>query len=122
MDREEEEEEIFLEIQSNQKLVEITVEFIRLGEIDTMNEKYTAEICIEAEWSLSSGGDDDEDDELFNQAHQLVYDEHTEWNPKLFIENCLHKIEERITYRSRIENKKKFITETRYIKGYSNLL
>ncbi len=30
--------------------VQVIIEFSRIGEIDTMNEKYTAEFYIEAKW------------------------------------------------------------------------
>ena len=36
--------------QNSKKLVEIFVQFCRIGEIDTINEKYQAEVCIEAKW------------------------------------------------------------------------
>jgi hypothetical protein len=32
------------------QIVHVSVEFTRLGEIDTMNDKYNAEICIESKW------------------------------------------------------------------------
>ena len=54
-----------------QRVVQVTVEFIRLGEIDTMNEKYNAEICIESKWI--------EKDLIQN------YNPEQHWNPQLII-------------------------------------
>ena len=55
------------------KLVEVRIEFITLGEIDTMNEKFNAEVRIISRWY-----DDEDIDE---------YDKKKHWSPKLFIEN-----------------------------------
>ena len=57
---------------SEPKNVEITVCFLSFGEIDTMNEKYQAEILIEAKWTLFQECD----------SH---YDPKTDWNPKLYV-------------------------------------
>ena len=58
------------------KYVEISVCFLSFGEIDTMNEKYQAEILIESKWSLSK-----------TSPGQIssVYDPKEDWNPKLYV-------------------------------------
>ena len=68
-----------------QRVVQVTVEFIRLGEIDTMNEKYNAEICIESKWI--------EKDLIQN------YNPEQHWNPQLFIENALQEPKEKTKYK-----------------------
>ena len=66
--------------------VQVTIEFIRLGEIDTMNEKYNAEICIESKWV--------EKDNNFQN-----YNPEQHWNPQLFIENALQEPREKTKYK-----------------------
>jgi len=70
---------------SDKRLVEVTVEFIKLGEIDTMNEKYSAEIFIETKW--------------IEPEPVSFYDAERHWNPKLFIENALQEPKEKIKHR-----------------------
>ena len=85
------------------KLVEVSIEFLSLGEIDTMSERYEAEVRIRSRWY-----DDEEIDE---------YDKSRHWYPKLFIVNALPDVKEDIRYRvERLENKS-IITEIRIAKG-----
>ena len=70
---------------SNQRVVQVTVEFIKLGEIDTMNEKYSAEIFVESKWIES---------EFITE-----YNSDRHWNPQLFIENALQEPKEKIKHR-----------------------
>lgn len=84
------------------KYIRITFEFIRILEIDSINEKYTAEICIESEWY--------EDDEI------VEYSTDKNWNPKLFIENSL-SITEKIKYSVKKDIDKYVVTENRFIRG-----
>ena len=80
------------------------IEFINLGEIDTMNEKYSAEVRIKSRWY-----DDEEIEEFDKKKH---------WNPRLYIENALaDKYQEDISFNvSRIDGKS-IVTETRIAKG-----
>lgn len=57
------------------KTVLVAIEFCRIGEIDTMNEKYHAEIQIETRWIENDVIDE--------------YDAEKHWNPKLFIEKYI---------------------------------
>lgn len=66
------------------RIVHVSVEFIRLGEIDTMNDKYNAEICIESKW--------------IDKDHIQNYNPEQHWNPQLFIENTLIEPKEKIKY------------------------
>jgi len=66
------------------RTIQVYFEFIRIGEIDTMNEKYNAEICIESKWI--------EKDLIQN------YNPDQHWNPQLFIENTLQEPKEKIKY------------------------
>jgi hypothetical protein len=66
--------------------VQVTIEFLRIGEIDTMNEKYSAEIRIDAKW-------------LEKDTSIEKYNPEQHWNPKLFIENVLQISNEKVIYR-----------------------
>jgi hypothetical protein len=67
------------------RVVQITVEFIKLGEIDTMNEKYSAEILIESKW--------------LEPEFMTNYNPERHWNPQLYIENSLQDPKEKIKHR-----------------------
>ena len=87
------------------KYVEVYIRFLSFGEIDTMNEKYQAEILIESKWSL--------DGDLSS------YDPKIDWNPKLYVENALNDVKESISYQSFKVADELIIIESRYIKGIS---
>jgi hypothetical protein len=54
------------------KTVSIGIKIERIGEIDTMNEKFYAELTIEAKW----------------KENRIIswFNPESEWNPKLYIE------------------------------------
>jgi hypothetical protein len=85
------------------KLIEVRIEFLSFGEVDTMNEKFQAEVKVRSRWY------DDEDIE--------IYDKSIHWYPKLFIENALHDVKEEISYQVDKLNDKSIITEIRIAKG-----
>ena len=85
--------------------VEIVIEFVKIGEIDTMNEKYQAEFNIESKW-------------IENDNTIIKYDPNKHWNPQLYIENALQLTKEQINYE--IERKGDgtlWIIEKRNVKG-----
>ena len=67
------------------KIVQVAIEFVRIGEIDTLNEKYNAEIFIEAKW-------------IANEHIVGEYNPERHWNPLLYIENALLEPKEKIKY------------------------
>lgn len=83
--------------------VQVNVQFLRIGEIDTINEKYYAEISIESKWLESK---------LIQK-----YDPKTDWNPKLYIENALLEPKEEILYEIRKFYDMFIIKEIRLVKG-----
>ena len=85
------------------KLVEVSIEFLSIGEIDIMNEIYDAEVKIKSRWY-----DDEDIDE---------YDRDVHWYPKLFIVNAFPDIKEDIRYRVEKIQNKSIITEIRIAKG-----
>lgn len=84
--------------------VEIRVDFLRIGEIDTMTEKYTCEVMIESKWTETNTSIE-------------KYDASKHWNPKLYIQNALNEPKESNTYDIQAENNCLKITETKIIRG-----
>ena len=83
--------------------VEVFIKFIRIGEIDTMNEKYHSEIRVESKWV---------DDEII-----VEYDKAKHWNPLLYVENSFKELKEDVHYDLHIENGVTLVTEIRKFKA-----
>ena len=66
------------------RTVIVYFEFIQIGEIDTMNEKYNAKICIESKW--------------IETDYIESYNPEQHWNPQLNIENLLQEQKEEIKF------------------------
>jgi hypothetical protein len=66
------------------RIVHVKVDFIKLGEIDTMNENYHAEILIESKW--------------LETEDIIEYNSDVHWNPKFVIENVVQLQHEKIKY------------------------
>lgn len=87
------------------RLIWVRIEFVTIGEVDTMNEKFQAEVKIRSKW--------------YDQGDFTEYDKNKNWYPKLYIENALHDVKEEISYSvTRLEDDKCMITETRVAKGF----
>ena len=69
---------------AEKRTVEINFEFVRLGEINTMNEKFSAELRIESKW--------------FDKDFIQKYNPEQHWNPQLYIENVLQEPKEIVKY------------------------
>jgi hypothetical protein len=86
------------------RIIKCRIEFLQIGEVDTMNERYQAIVKIKAKWY---------EDEIITE-----YDKNKYWNPKLFIENALHeKFQEEITYSVKEEGSGTIVTQTMISKG-----
>ena len=87
------------------KIVSIGIQFDRFGEIDTMNEKYQADVKIVATW---------EDDQVIDK-----YIEGIHWNPELYVENLLTENRKTTKYMIERINEKNTtkIIQTQNIKG-----
>lgn len=92
-------------VEQEQRIVYVSTQFLRIGEIDTMNEKYYAEVSIEANW-------------LEKNFTRNYYDSKIDWNPKLYIENTLLEPKEEITYEVQRSKDSVKIKETRYVRGF----
>ena len=87
------------------RVIQVRIEFVSIGEVDTYKEKYQAEIKVNSSWT------DSEDLE--------EYDPDVQWYPKLFVENAIYdKYYEDISYRLTKVDGKTVVTETRICKGY----
>jgi hypothetical protein len=83
-------------------VIDVSVKFYRIGEIDIMNEKFLAEFKLYISW---------EDDEVIDE-----YDPKKHWNPQIVIENAFTKSEEQVEYRLTKFADKTGVLETRHIK------
>ncbi|RMZ95185.1 gamma-aminobutyric acid receptor subunit rho-2-like [Brachionus plicatilis] len=84
--------------------VHISVQFMRFGEINTINERYYAEILIESNWIIYKCTD----------KYSPVFD----WNPKLYIENSINEPKEEITYELQKFYNMTKVFEKRTVKGF----
>ena len=93
-------------------VVTCSLQFIQIGEVDTVNERFQAIIELEAKW---------EDKKIpNNNLNKIIQSKDwKEWDPKIFIENSLYdknNIEEITFFATKISNSIQ-VTETRIIKG-----
>ena len=88
------------------RCVSVTFEFVSIGEIDMMNEKFQAEVIIESKWKLTTS---------FEISGE--FDPKLHWNPELYIENAHYNIREQIKYRVTKVDDDIFVTEYRLAKG-----
>lgn len=88
-------------------IVEVAFEFITIGEIDTLEETFQAEVIIESKWST----DEDID----------TYDPKNHWNPQLYVANSVD-VKECVNYDICIESQKMVVTEIRTIKGNGSFM
>ena len=96
------------------KVVQVTIEFMRMGEIDTLNEKFNAELLIQAKWRAAES-----EEHIVNE-----YDPKVHWNPMLYIENAFSEPKESVRYEMTrdqaaggAERGLLTITEKRLVKG-----
>ena len=90
---------------SYQRQVQVSIKFLRIGEIDMMNERYQAEILIESRWLET---------EKINEYDPKQW---KHWNPRLFIENAFEDAKQLINYGISIENGRVIVTESRRVHG-----
>lgn len=89
--------------------VAIVFEFLNIGEIDTLNEKFQAEVAITSTWEIYS-------DRAVNADIFEKYDAKKHWNPQLYIENAI-AVKQDIDYDTSIDGDQYFVTEKRNVKG-----
>ncbi len=99
--------------------------FLRVGEIDTLNEKYQAQAAIEARWpvefdQLSSELSSDDQKRLHDgKSISLPKYVESHRHPQLYIENALGDLKEQIRYSAKKskEDNEIYVCEHRDIKG-----
>ena len=92
----------------NLKIIQVQILFLSFGEVDTMNEKFQAQVKITANWL---------ENEIIDKYNPDVH-----WNPKLFIENAFPDLKEEVTHKTKfIDEKTTQIIQTRMAKGLINL-
>lgn len=89
------------------RVVEVFFMFYKIGEIDTMNERFLAEVRIETKWI---------------EPHLIeTYDPKKHWNPKLYIENAMQLTKEDVRYKvakDAFDGRNTVVTEIRKVRGY----
>ncbi|CAF1159901.1 unnamed protein product [Adineta ricciae] len=106
-------------------IVHVRLVFLRIGEIDTLNERYQAHASIESRWTvshdkfLSTITATEQERLIKGKSISLDEYEQSHWHPQLYIENALGDLKEQITYSAKINTKdqKIYICEHRIIKG-----
>lgn len=99
-------------------LVETRMVILKIGDIDTLNEKFCAEAFIEAIWID------------FNLDCGQKYDPDKDWNPKLHVLNCLGELKQQVWHsqysikeyedsEKEKSNEKPFIVENNYMYFYN---
>jgi hypothetical protein len=89
----------------NQVVIYVCIVFLKIGEIDTVKERFQADAYIETHW------DDDTVDP------KLAFDPRNHWNPELHIENAIGELKQEIRYKTRNINGKCRVYEMRNVKG-----
>jgi hypothetical protein len=99
--------------------------FLRLGEIDTLNEKYQAQASIEARWvvdfeKLAANLSPDDQKHLWD-GKSVTLNKYAEshWHPQLYIENALGDLKEQIRYSAKKskDTNEYYVCEHRDVKG-----
>ncbi|CAF1500714.1 unnamed protein product [Adineta steineri] len=107
-------------------IVHVRLVFLRIGEIDTLNEKYQAHVSIESRWSILfekfSYNLSSDDQQRLNNGKSVSLEKYSQsyWHPQLYIENGLGDLKEQIKYSAKLnkENHTIDICEHRDIKGF----
>ena len=102
---------------SKKRAVFVSFEFVSIGEIDMMNERFQGEVIIESKWLLTEDKDRDMlHDQLPGEQHK--FDPKVHWNPELYIENAHTNIREQKKYAvSKGKASEYYVTEYRLVKG-----
>jgi hypothetical protein len=89
--------------------VEIRVIFLRIGDIDTLNEKFFAELLIESKWqeprlvtefaNTPLVQPEFDNSGCWSEEHELVSNSNRYWNPQIYIENALNDPQQTMYYK-----------------------
>ena len=88
-----------------QTVVKFFVVFLRLGEIDNVQERFQADAYIESCW---------EDDSIEGKK----FDPNIHWDPEIYIENVVGNFKQDVKYRVEKSGKKTRVYEMRKVKGF----
>lgn len=92
-----------------QKEVQIRIIFLRVGDIDTLNEKFFAEILVETKWEEASlvaefSSSLETNIDYCSEEKELT-NPNKYWNPKIYIENALNDPKQTVHYKIKKELK-----------------
>ncbi|CAF0923982.1 unnamed protein product [Adineta steineri] len=105
--------------------VYVRLMFSRIGEIDTLNEKYQAQASIEARWQveidklLPDLSPEDQTRLTAGKSVSLLKYAASHWTPQLYIENAIGDLKEQIRYTAKKyrQDNQVYVCEHRDIKG-----
>jgi hypothetical protein len=105
--------------------VYIRLMFLRIGEIDTLNEKYQAQATIEARWAVkyeklsANLSPDDQKHLMDGKSISLNKYGESNWHPQLYIENALGDLKEQLRYSAKKskDSNEFYVCEHRDVKG-----
>lgn len=121
-----------MSVKKSPRLVETRVIFLRIGEIDTVNERFFAEILVESRWEEPKLKQEFDTSKHFTEEKEIK-NSNKYWNPKIYIENALNDPKQTIHYKIAKEYQKNkvftnseetepglkfWIYEYRKLKGY----
>lgn len=98
-------------LELNAIVVEVRVIILALHDVDTSNERFTAEVYIESKWDYNSVIEKDVDIE------KLSDDWKPKWRPELKILNVISEAKSDLWYKIAEINEKKHIFEMKRVKG-----
>ena len=96
---------IFENKKMNQITVYVYLVFLKIGEIDTIKERFQADAYIESYWNDST------------VDYKAPFDPRKHWNPDLQIENSIGELKQEIRYKTKKVNGLCRIHEIRNVKG-----
>lgn len=92
---------------SNPKEIQIRIIFLRVGEVDTVNEKYFAEILVESKWEEPKLEEEfaktSDPSKLYEKEEREFQNGNKFWNPQLFIDNVLNEPKQHIHFKIKKE-------------------
>lgn len=87
-----------MSIKQKPRWVETRTIFLRIGEIDTVNERFFAEILVESRWEEPKLSTEFDTSKLCCEEKE-INNSNKYWNPKIYIENALNDPKQTVHYK-----------------------
>lgn len=94
----------FILTEKKPREVQIRVYYLRVGDIDTLNEKFFAEILIESKWEDPNAKQEFESEKIESLLQEREISSISKyWTPDIFVENVLNDPKQNIHYKIKKE-------------------